>query len=434
MNRWILRAALACSLAAIAVPAVAAPRAFAFSNGLVALLDPDSLAASAAVDVWYDGGSRSDPPGAPGMAYVLSRTALALPPESRRELEAQGATFGVGVNADYVVLSARMPGELVDRALQLQLDHLSKHALTENGWRLGVAMVRDDRANRERSAPIVPLYERVDAAMFAGQPYGNPTTGAPEKLASASFTDVQRQLERQFGPGKALLVVTGRFDDDPVASALSSRFGAPVRPTAAAAPAASAKAQPAGGRLSAGSPIRAPIIIVAYRGLPDRDPDSAALEVLARYLAEGSASWLARTLIGQSGVIQLQGSFERRRDASRMLVAAAIQSASDSAKAEAGLLQAIGGWAKKPLPAEDLMRAKRRVEASLISEAETAGGRSEALATAQILSGDWRGWQKRIDRVRAVTGADVQRVAAKVFVPSRRTLLWTRPGEDEDQP
>src|SRR5262245_26894520 len=118
MTPRILTAVL-CGVLAAAGPSAAAatPRLVTFSNGLQALLAPDSLASAAAVDVWFEGGSRTDPPEAPGITYLLSRTALLLPQAQRRAFEALGAAFGAAATSDYAVITARLPAELVERVL-----------------------------------------------------------------------------------------------------------------------------------------------------------------------------------------------------------------------------------------------------------------------------------------------------------------------------
>ncbi len=81
------------------------------------------------------------------------------------------------------------------------------------------------------------------------------------------------------------------------------------------------------------------------------------------------------------------------------------------------------------IPAPDLERAKRQVETALLFAAQGARGRAQTLVAAQMLSGDWRDWERDIERVRGLTAADVHRVAARVLVPARRTLVWIVPSK-----
>src|SRR5439155_9652251 len=84
-------------------------RWLAFANGPTVLLAPDSLAGGVNVGVWYDAGSRNDPDGRAGLAYVLARSALAPAAQVQRPLERLGAAFASSVTADMTVESVTMP-------------------------------------------------------------------------------------------------------------------------------------------------------------------------------------------------------------------------------------------------------------------------------------------------------------------------------------
>ncbi len=49
-------------------------------------------------------------------------------------------------------------------------------------------------------------------------------------------------------------------------------------------------------------------------------------------------------------------------------------------------------------------------------------GLAQDLAVYQTLYGDWRELFKSVDRINAVTKADIRRVANQVFVPTNRTV------------
>jgi len=149
-------------------------------------------------------------------------------------------------------------------------------------------------------------------------------------------------------------------------------------------------------------------------------------------LAGGPTAALGPSLTGEGQPLaQLQGDFDRRRDACMLMIAAAVRTSADSAKAERGVVDAVEKYAREPLPEPDLEQAKRQVEAGMVYGAQGARGRAQALVGAQMLSGDWQAWQRRVVRVRELTAADVQRAARATLTASHRSIVWVKPEKTE---
>ena len=95
------------------------------------------------------------------------------------------------------------------------------------------------------------------------------------------------------------------------------------------------------------------------------------------------------------------------------------------------MVDAVEKYAREPLPEPDLEQAKRQVEAGMVYGAQGARGRAQALVGAQMLTGDWQAWQRRVARVRELTAADVQRAARATLTASHRSIVWVRPEKAE---
>ena len=65
---------------------------------------------------------------------------------------------------------------------------------------------------------------------------------------------------------------------------------------------------------------------------------------------------------------------------------------------------------------------KTRAKANLIRALDSNEGLAQDLAIYQTMYGDWRELFRTVDRIEAVTKADVKRVANQVFVPTNRTV------------
>jgi predicted Zn-dependent peptidase len=69
----------------------------------------------------------------------------------------------------------------------------------------------------------------------------------------------------------------------------------------------------------------------------------------------------------------------------------------------------------------ELAQFKTRARADLFRGLDDNQGLAEQLAIYQLRYGDWRELFNQLNKIDAVTKADIRRVANKVFVPSNRT-------------
>jgi predicted Zn-dependent peptidase len=81
----------------------------------------------------------------------------------------------------------------------------------------------------------------------------------------------------------------------------------------------------------------------------------------------------------------------------------------------------------EPVSAEDLKAVKTRARANLIRSLADNSGMAGELTYYQAITGDWRNLFKELDKIDAVTAADIQRAAKAVFVNTNRTIGTIEP-------
>ncbi len=413
---------------AAADPRSAAIQTLSFSNGPSVLLAPDSLAGAVHVGVWYAAGSRNDPAGHAGLAYVLARGALSLPGEARAALEASGANFDLTVTPDLSSTSVTLPAEQLRAALDAMAAHAVAPALNSAALHAAIDGARAERQRRLQQSPLLPGLEQVNAALFAGHGYSAPASGDEAGFDAIDDASAKADLAARFAITRALITVSGRFDPADAKAVLESRFGPSkpgAAPTLAAAPHLGAIAPRVdGGELA----LPVTVVLAGWRLPPERDTDSAALEVLGRMLAGSVSSQLDHSLVTPGGsFLQVQGSFERRADGCLFVVAAALKGSVDTTAIETQLTHAVERWARDPISSSDLESARNAVESAALEHAQTTGGRAEALATALLLDGSVNAWESHLSRIRALTPPDILRAAARALTESQRTVVWTEP-------
>ncbi|HWB73868.1 MAG TPA: insulinase family protein [Nannocystaceae bacterium] len=272
------------------------------------------------------------------------------------------------------------------------------------------------------------LFRSFMRAAFPGHPYGNnDILGEVEHLKRPSLVAMKQYYERWYVPANMALVLSGDFDTEEVLPMIRERFGKWEKRELAKPPAHPLRAFEKRERASMRkSPIR--VGAVAFRTVPESDPDYAAL-------------LLARRLLSNE---QRSGLVDRLSDDGKLLIAFYVpadfadHNLDVVAYAPRLLTQTFHGAEKIVLAQfEKIARGEfdeRELEAlreGLLAEdaLEWEDNRERALAIGHAFVAR-RGWQGHLDyreKLRTVDKAEVMRVAAKLF-GERRLVMRSRVG------
>ncbi|HKR65950.1 MAG TPA: insulinase family protein, partial [Thermoanaerobaculia bacterium] len=153
-------------------------------------------------------------------------------------------------------------------------------------------------------------------------------------------------------------------------------------------------------------------------------PDSAALAVLDRILAEGQSSRLYRTLVYERQLATSVTSFDYgQKDAGMFGVQAVVASGRDIGETETALAAEIARLRDQRVSAAELEKARNELVSETLFGRETPQGRAFELGNALTIANDPRWGDKLLAAEQRVTAADVQRVARTYLLDSRRVSL-----------
>jgi zinc protease len=91
------------------------------------------------------------------------------------------------------------------------------------------------------------------------------------------------------------------------------------------------------------------------------------------------------------------------------------------------LTEQVKAVREKPVAPEELEKAKNNAMSRVVSETLTVSGKASALGEAALLRGDPDYVNIALDRIRAVTALDLQRVASTYLVDARRNSITVEP-------
>jgi predicted Zn-dependent peptidase len=291
-----------------------------------------------------------------------------------------------------------------------------------------------DRLREERLAGLTQTRDNPAAIASVAFPlmvfgpshrYGISMMGTGETLPSFETEDLRQFHAAQYRPDRAALVVVGDVTPASVLPALEKGFGA----WKAAAPAASAR-----GATDAPALKARQVFIVDKPGAPQSQirigavgvarstPDYHALQVLNTILGGSFTSRLNQNLRETHGYTYGASSgFDMRLAAGPFLAGAGVQT-DKTAESITEFFNELNGILR-PVPAEELAKAKNYVALRFPNAFETTRGIAAQLTQLIVygLPDDY--FSTYVQKVQAVTAADLSRVAAKYIQPDKLAVV-----------
>jgi zinc protease len=406
-------ALLLLALALTALPArgqrTPEPRREQLLNGLRVLLVSRPADPNVLVKMRVHSGAAFDLAGKEGMMSLLS--SVMFDAEDFRFVEEDlGGRLEVTTGYDAVDVTATAPAASFGRLLELLRAGVMNLQLTPEA----VTKLRDARV-RELSAETRGAAEVADRAaaarLLSPHPYGRVIAGTPESVARVEYGDMVLARERFLNPNNTTLVVIGGFDSKSVMRQLRQTLGGWRK---------SDRVVPATFRQPDAPDPRALVVNHAdaggfearlfYRGLARADRDRAAAEVLAALARE---RWQASApeLKGAKVVV----AHESFRDGGLFRLSASVTTAADAARAITSARAVLQELAARAAPAAQFETARQAAVTSLLKDAQTDAGAAVAWLDAHTYNSESVSDSEVARAAQALTPADVQRVAARLF-------------------
>jgi predicted Zn-dependent peptidase len=284
-------------------------------------------------------------------------------------------------------------------------------------------VVMEERRMRTDSQPQGRLLEQFLAAAYVAHPYGRPTVGWPSDLRTFSATDAINFFHKYYVPANMVIAVVGDVKAATALPIIEKYFG---RLPAAPLPEPLRTQEPpqhAMRQVIIRDPSQ-PIYIEGYHRPDFRDPDDAVYDVLSDLLSKGRTSRLFRSLVRdkQVAIDAAGGSFPGNKYPS-LFYFYARPSHDHTARDMAGPIhEEIDKLKTHDVTDEELQSIKTRAKADLIRGLNDNQGLAIQLGEYQAYYGDWRELFHQLNRIDAVTKADIRRVATKTFTEDNRTV------------
>ena len=407
------------------------------SNGLQVLLKEIHTSPIISQWIWYRVGSRDEVPGLTGASHWVEHMMFKGTPEFPlgaldRAISREGGYLNAFTFLDWTSFFETLPADKIDLALQLEADRMFNSLFDPNEVSSERTVVISERQGSENE-PLFRLSEEVQSAAFRVHPYHHEIIGDLTDLYSMQREDIYRHYRTYYVPNNAVLSIAGDFETQSILERVRELY----EPLAAGAqlPRLVRAEPPQAGerRVSVEGPGETVYLQVSYRAPKADDPDFFALNLLDSLLTgptnlnmfgggvTNKTSRLYKALVEKELAVSVNGGLQATIDPylyTTMITVHPKHTASDCITAmEAEIKQLQDA----PPPVEQLERALKQARAIFAYGSESISNQAFWLGFAEMFATvDW--FTTYLERLAAVTPADVQRLAQTCLRPQNRTL------------
>ena len=432
MRRWLSLALLAVTLATAAsgtaAEAPAPVLAVTLDNGLRVLLLEDHRSPIVSLQLWYRVGSRNEARGATGIAHFLEHlmfrgTPTNPPGAYARIVERNGGQDNAFTSQDVTSYYVDIAADKIDLVIDLEADRMQNLLLDPKEIASEREVVIEERRTRTEDDPGGFLGEEVGSIAFKAHPYGFPIIGWMEDIKRVTPAEIRAFYKTYYVPNNAIVVAAGDFKTQSVLEKIQKTFGR--IPKGKTPPPVLAVEPPQNGerRVIVTKEAELPVVYMAWHVPNHRSNDAPALEVLSTILSGGRASRLYRDLVYQRQLaLEAGGDYSYfALDPNLFWFWATPMPGQKPETLEAELAKHMERLKTEPVTDEELARAKNQIESSFVFQEDSVHRRASLLARFELIGG-YAQKDTFVTKIRAVTAADLTRVANAWFASDRKSV------------
>jgi predicted Zn-dependent peptidase len=408
-------------------------------NGLRLIIAEDHLAPVAAVNIWYDVGSKHEVPGKTGFAHLFEHVMFqgsrnVGKAEHIALIQAAGGTMNGTTWLDRTNYFETMPSHQLELALWLEADRMGTllDALSQENLDNQREVVKNEKRWSYDNRPYGSWNEKLQEHLFPPEhPYHHTTIGSMDDLNAASLEDVREFFRTWYAPNNAVLAVVGDVEPDKVREWARRYFGPiPANPKLPRLGDLSLPPTLGGERReTVMDKVPLPRVYFGFRAPQFGDVGLDALDVAGQILAGGRGSRLHRRLVRDERIAQDVALFTLGFVGGASVTAgwATVRPGVDVARVENAFAEEVERLGRELVSEDEMARARALVESDELGALQRVEERADRLAMYATLFDDPDLINRMLGRYLAVTPEAIRNVAASVLRPDNRVVLTYLP-------
>jgi predicted Zn-dependent peptidase len=396
-------------------------------SGLLVVTERMERVETVAFGAYVATGTRHETPAENGVSHFLEH--MAFKGTARRsaariaeEMENVGGQINAYTAREQTAYYAKVLKEDTELAADMIGDILthSVFAADEVERERGVILQEIGQAN---DTPDDIIFDHFQEAAFPDQPMGRPVLGTEELIRGMPRATLMGYMERHYAAANTVVAAAGNLQHEAIVDLVQQHFAdLPVQDVPRYDPGSYT-----GGEFREDRDLDQVHVVLGFPSVGYGDPDYYPVLLLSTLLGGGMSSRLFQEVREKRGLVYSIYSFSAPYLDGGLFGIYAGTGESEAAE----LIPVTLGELEKvqhDVREDELARARAQVKASLLMSLESTGSRCEQIARQLQVFGRLIPTAETVAKVNAVTIADVQRAAARLF-RARPTLAALGPSE-----
>jgi predicted Zn-dependent peptidase len=393
-------------------------------NGLVLVSEALPHLRSVSMGVWIKGGSRFEKEKSAGISHFIehllfkgtrSRTAV----EIANVIDSVGGQLDAFTDREFVGYYARVLDSHLPTAFELLSDLILNPTFPPVEIRRERNVIYEE-INTIEDTPQDLIHDLYLRTLWPGHPLGRPISGTKDSVGRITLKDIREYFDTHYTARNMVVTVAGNIRHRQVQS-LARRYFAGLPPGREADPGLPP-------RLAGNRTVRfKPNLEQTHLCLGSNCPAVVSERrfctlLLSSVLGGGMSSRLFQNIRERKGLVySIESSLDLFRDAGSLAVYAGAAPRTAPKVAELTLKE-FKKLKTRPVPADELQRAKEFVKGPLVLSLESSTSRMTHLAHQQMYHGKFYSMEEILENIDAVEPGDLQHLANEIFDPSHITI------------
>ena len=406
---------------------------FDLPNGLHVILHQDNSNPLVAVSVLYHVGSKDEIPTRTGFAHFFEHLLFEGSEnigrgEYMQLIQSNGGALNANTSNDRTFYYEILPSNQLELGLWMESERMLHAKIDQVGVDTQREVVKEEKRQRVDNQPYASFLSEMFKRAFTQHNYRWVPIGSMDHLNAATLEEFMAFYKKYYVPNNATLSIAGDIDVAQTKAMITKYFG--DIPAGATVQRPSAYEPPLGGKVvdTIYDNIQIPAVFAGYRMVSETHPDTYALQMLTTALSDGPSSRFSKRMVDQDQNALQVAAFPFAMEHHGVFIALALANgATSTGTLMTTMEEEIAKMQQEPLNEKEFTKLLNKVESDFVSRNSGVAGIAENLANYHVYYGDANLINTEIERFRAVTPADLQRVAQTYLKPENRVVLHYLP-------
>ncbi|WP_442806611.1 M16 family metallopeptidase [Streptomyces sp. NBC_01022] len=417
------------------------------ANGLRVVLSEDHNVPVAAVNVWYDAGSRHDPPGRSGLAHLFCMlmfqgSAQVVGNDHFNLVQRCGGSLNGSTSFERANYFQTVPAHHLELVLWLEADRMGSllTAMSNGDMENCGDIVKNERRQRYDAVQYGNVFERLVAMVYPdGSSYHHVPIGSNSDRDKVTLKEAQEFFRTYYTPNNTVMAVVGDIDPERTLAWVDKYFGSiPANYALPALPASGITEEIMMGerREHVVADVSQSAFMAAFRLPRDGSRECDAADLALTILGGGESSRFYNRLVRQDGLAASAGFGLLRLAGAPSLGWLDVKSIDSTTEKLGAIENAIDEEMDRfaiegPSP-DELERAQATLEREWLDRLGTVAGRADEFCRYAVLFGDAQLALSSLGNVLDVSADEVRAVAARHLRRGNRAVVTYEPSMARD--